>query len=182
MTYPDVFLAVILFASTALGLYKGFVREAVALATLVLAFVAAFYFATYPLRWLPPEWLVPVWTYSQWTVAARDVAHVVSFAVILLLTVALGNAVARGLGRLANEGALGGLNRFFGGLFGLARGAAVVVLLVMLASATRIVELPWWREATMLAPFETVAVRVISLLPPQYTSFFGDPRAPRAPQ
>ena len=179
MTYLDVFLFVILFVSTALGLYKGFVREAVSLATLVLAFVAAFYLAAYPSRWLPPEWLAPVWTYSQWTVVAGDVVHAVSFAVILLLTAVLGNAVARALGRLANEGALGGLNRFFGGLFGLARGAAVVVLLVMLASATRVVELPWWRDATTLAPFEAAAARVVALLPSRYTGFFGDPRAPR---
>ena len=179
MTYPDVFLFVILFVSTALGLYKGFVREAGSLVTLVLAFVAAFYFAAHPSRWLPPEWLAPVWTYAQWTVTAEDLVHGISFVVILLLTATLGNAVARRLGRLANEGALGGLNRFFGGVFGLARGIVVVVLLVMLANVTRVAELPWWREATMLAPFEAAAARVVSVLPPQYRGFFSDPHAPR---
>lgn len=177
MTYLDVFLFVVLSASTALGLYKGFVREAGSLATLVLAFVSAFYFAAYPLRWLPPEWFAPAWTYSRWTVTAEEVAHGVSFAVILLLTAALGSVVARRLGRLANDGALGGFNRFLGGLFGLARGAAIVILLVVLAGATRIAELPWWRDAALLPPFEAAAAYAVSLLPPQYASLFGDSRA-----
>ena len=176
MTYLDVFLFVILFASTVIGLYKGFVREAGSLMTLVLAFVAAFYFAAYPLWWLPPEWLAPAWTYSRWTVTAEHVAYGVSFVVILLLTAALGGAVARRLGRLANDGALGGLNRVFGGLFGLARGVVVVVLSVMLLGATRIAELPWWYDAKLLPPFEAAAAYVVSMLPPQYIGFFGDPR------
>ncbi len=177
VTYLDVFLLVVPSVSTALGLYKGFVREAGSLATLVLAFVAAFHFAEYPLRWLPPEWLAPAWSYSRWTVSADKVAYGASFVVILLLAAALGNVAARRLGRLANDGALGGFNRFLGGLFGLTRGAAIVVLLVMLSGATRIAELPWWRDAALLPPFEAAAAYAVSLLPPQYAGFFGDSRA-----
>jgi len=50
-------------------------------------------------------------------------------------------------------------------LFGLARGAAIVLLAVLLAGLTPLPREPFWRQAVLSGPFETVALALKPYLP-----------------
>ncbi|MDD9806650.1 MAG: CvpA family protein [Gammaproteobacteria bacterium] len=172
MAYLDIFIFVIVFVSMVLGIYKGFVREVASLATLLLAFFAAFRFADYPLRWLPEEWRGRELAVAGLTAGAEDLARAASFVAIALLVLVVGRFIARRINRAVNAGALSGANRFFGGVFGLVRGSAIVVLLVLLFSLTEVPSSPWWRGALFLPPFLEGAGFVVSVLPEPYSDYF----------
>jgi membrane protein required for colicin V production len=50
-------------------------------------------------------------------------------------------------------------------LFGIARGVAVVALLVFVAGLTPLPEDPWWRESVLIGHFQEVAVWLKGFLP-----------------
>ncbi len=172
MAYLDIFIFVIVFVSMVLGIYKGFIREITSLVTLLLAFFAAFRFADYPLRWLPEEWRGRELAAAGLTLGVEDVARVASFVAIVLLVLVIGRIAGHRVNRLVHASSLSGANRFFGGVFGLVRGSAIVILLVLLFSLTEIPDSAWWRGALFLPPFLEGAGYVISVLPEQYSDYF----------
>jgi membrane protein required for colicin V production len=59
------------------------------------------------------------------------------------------------------------LDRVLGALFGVARGALVVLVLVLLAGLTPLPQQQWWRQALFAPPLETAVLAVMPWLPPE---------------
>jgi membrane protein required for colicin V production len=66
---------------------------------------------------------------------------------------------------LVRAAGLGFADRVLGLAFGLARGALVVLTLVLLAGLTRLPEHPAWRDAMLSPPLEVLAIAVKPWLP-----------------
>ncbi|TFH11944.1 MAG: CvpA family protein, partial [Nitrosomonadales bacterium] len=60
---------------------------------------------------------------------------------------------------------LGSVDKFFGALFGFARGLLVVLLLVLSAGLTTLPQEPFWRKALLSKPLETGVIMIIPWLP-----------------
>ncbi|UGA37737.1 CvpA family protein [Chromobacterium haemolyticum] len=60
---------------------------------------------------------------------------------------------------------LGGINRLFGAVFGLARGLVLVTALVLVGGLSDLPRQPMWRNAVLSAPFESVALSLRPWLP-----------------
>jgi membrane protein required for colicin V production len=60
---------------------------------------------------------------------------------------------------------LGWLDGFLGALFGLLRGAFLVLVLVLLAGMTDLPRTKFWREASFSAPLERIALQARDWLP-----------------
>jgi membrane protein required for colicin V production len=54
-----------------------------------------------------------------------------------------------------------------GVVFGAARGALLVAVLVYLAALTPMLEDPWWKESLLIGHFQTLADRVLAMIPPE---------------
>jgi len=67
--------------------------------------------------------------------------------------------------KLVKNAGLGVEDRMLGGVFGLARGMLVVMVLVLLAGLTSLPKQPAWREAMLSKPLESFAGRVKPWLP-----------------
>ncbi len=116
MNLVDLAVLAILGVSALLGLSRGLVRELLGLGSWLLAGYAAFRFG--------PE-LVPMAREAIGNTDIADpIAYVGAFVLVLIVLSLLSNLV----GRLVRVSALGGLDRTFGLLFGLARGAALLVV------------------------------------------------------
>jgi membrane protein required for colicin V production len=152
MLFDYAVLAIIGF-SVLLGVLRGFVREVIALASWVVAFVVASYYggAVAPLlaRQIPDE---------NWRVLAAVVA--VFFVVLVAM-----NILAMLASKLIKSAGLGLEDRFFGSLFGLLRGVMVVLALVLGAGLTVLPRQPVWKDAMLAAPLEKLAVFVKQWLP-----------------
>jgi membrane protein required for colicin V production len=59
-----------------------------------------------------------------------------------------------------------------GMVFGVARGALVVAILVLLARATPLPQDPWWRDSVLLGHFDRIAEWLLDFLPADQAAWF----------
>lgn len=152
----DLAVVAVLLLSAALAFFRGFVHEVLA----VGAWVGAGFAGLYGLPLLAPlvRDLIPQ---AAW--AADLVAGVVIFLVVLVLLSMISTALARKI----RQSALNALDRSLGFLFGLLRGAVIVVAAYLVLSwITPPASQPTWiREARSLPLVERGARLTLALLP-----------------
>lgn len=153
MAWADLAVLAIIGVSAALSLFRGFVREAIALA----GWIAGLWFAFNFLH-VGAEWFV------RW-VESPEIRLVLGFVVLLAAVLVVAGVVARLAGGFVDVTGLGGTDRVLGMIFGAGRGAVVVGVLVLLAGFTDLAGEPWWRESTLLPRFEALAGEVARILP-----------------
>lgn len=115
MNLVDLGVLGIVAISALLGLSRGFVREMLGLGAWLLALYGAW-------RWGPA--LLPMATNLT---GNPDLASVAAYGVTFIVLVIVLSLLANLVGRAVRVSALGGLDRTLGLVFGLARGALVVV-------------------------------------------------------
>jgi len=158
MTWVDLAVLGVLAISALLAFLRGFVREVLGIGAWIGAGVVAVWGARYAR--VPVEHWVdnPSW--------AEPIALIGVFLVTLIILL----LVAHLFGRLARGSPLGGVDRTLGLLFGLARGAALVILAYILAGM--VVPLNHWpdpvREALALRPTYQGALWATRHLPEQF--------------
>lgn len=153
MTLFDLAVVVIVGLSVLLSLIRGLVREVLALAAWVVAFLAANVLAGEVAPWLPDA--IP-------TEALRLLAGFVMVFVVVLIAV---SALAILASKLVKSAGLGVEDRVLGGVFGLARGMLVVMILVLLAGLTSLPRQPVWRNAVLSDPLVVFAGSIKTWLP-----------------
>ncbi|HET7212415.1 MAG TPA: CvpA family protein [Terriglobia bacterium] len=150
--WVDWVLATIVLVSVLTAMWKGFVAELVALASVIAGLVvAAFNY----------ERLAPL---LQGFTRSRGVALGVSFLLLFIVVMVVGALISSLASKLVKKVRLQWFDRFLGGIFGLARGVLVdcIVLLVMMAFAIQQVAV----EKSALAPYFIAGSRVVALAMP----------------
>lgn len=153
MAWADLAVLAIIGVSAVLSLFRGFVREAIALA----GWIAGLWFAFNFLH-VGAEWFV------RW-VESPEIRLMLGFVVLLGAVLVVAGVVARLAGGLVDVTGLGGTDRVLGMVFGAGRGALIVSVLVLLAGFTDLAAEPWWRESVLLPRFEALAGEVARILP-----------------
>jgi membrane protein required for colicin V production len=138
-----VILAVVL--SAVIGAVRGFLREAVALATLILALFLAWTYADK----LAPHLGGLLQNPPVGTWAAR--------AIIFLIVLLVGMAVAAALAYFVRLSLFSGMDRFLGFLFGFLRGVILVGVFVILGQLARLDGEKWWQASHLMPYGESVA-------------------------
>jgi len=155
MTTFDYVVGAVVLASLLLGLWRGVVGEVVALVAWVLAFFAA--------RLWGAQIAHVVFTGIA-DPALRIVAGWVSVFVAVLLVMSLLRLALRGLLKALG---LSITDRLLGVIFGVARGLAIVLVLVAIGGMTSAPKEKWWSEARFSAPLETAVLAGKPWLPPE---------------
>lgn len=136
-----------------ISLWRGFIKEAISLATWIVAVLVAMTFYD-PFADLLTPWIeLP---------SARTAASMVGLFLIVLILGAVVNFVA---GQLVKKTGLGGTDRVLGTVFGAARGIILVAILVLLAGLTALPRDPWWQASRLMPQFERVALWLADFLP-----------------
>ena len=65
-------------------------------------------------------------------------------------------------------------NHILGGVFGAARGAILVALLVFLGLLTPLPEDAWWRQSSLIGHFQVLAERILERISTQVTDWLKD--------
>lgn len=156
MNWADVVILVIIALSAVIGFFRGFLREAVGLATWALAFYLAFIAAERVAAWL-----------TQW-ISSNSIRIAVAFAAVFIVVLIVGAIINYLLGRLVSKTGFSGTDRMLGGVFGVVRGAAILVLLALLAGMTPFPGDAWWQDSVFIGHFQDGAIRVRSWLPERY--------------
>ncbi|MEL6868594.1 MAG: CvpA family protein [Pseudomonadota bacterium] len=153
MTLLDWIFIAIIGASMVVGAFRGIIKEAVSLSSLLIATWAAFHFA--PLG----ENLLGEWIGSA---ALRTwAARIAIFALVLMLGGLAGWLIAR----FANQVGLTSMDRMFGLGFGFLRGAVISGLVVIVGPYMALDKDDWWRQSTLLPYAQAVADGIGVLAP-----------------
>lgn len=157
LIWVDWGIIAILALSALLGLARGLVREAFALATWVVGAWVAWTFAEFLAPHLAPYIQVP------------SLRHFAAIALLFLLTLIVGAMVGFLVAQLVRVSGLGSTDRLLGLVFGAVRGTFMVSILVLLASLTPLAQDPWWAESRLLPPFERLAVWLRGQFPADFS-------------
>ena len=141
----DWAIIVVLAISTLMSLRRGFLKEALSLGTWIAAFVVARQFHG-PMDQLLETQIVDT--------LMRSIA---AFAALFVGTLLVGAALGFLLGALINATGLSSTDRVLGMVFGFARGALIVTVVIGLLNLTPLVNDSWYTTASLVPHFETVA-------------------------
>ncbi|MDR3530938.1 MAG: CvpA family protein [Rhodopila sp.] len=165
MTWVDLVVFGFLAISGLLAFVRGLVREVLGVGAWVGSVAAAF-FGLPMMRgvvrnWFStPEWVDPV-----------------SFIVVFLISLIILMLIARAIGSFVRSSALGGVDRTLGLVFGLARGAAVIIIAYIIGQMVFPIER--WPDAVLdartLTPTYEAARWVRDQLPEPYRPHRLDP-------
>ena len=140
MTTFDWVVTGIVALSTLFAFARGVIRELVALFAWVVGIVVALAL-TPAVGALMPN-----------IVEYPAVRYIAAFALILIAALLLGAVVAWPLSKAVRAAGLGFVDRFLGGIFGLARGIVLMLAFVFVAGLTAIPKTSWWQHSALVPP------------------------------
>jgi len=153
MTLFDLAVIAIVALSVLLSVIRGLVREVLALAAWVVAFLAANVLAGAVVPWLPLS------------VESEELRLLGAFVGVFIATLIAMSVLALLASKLVKSAGLGLEDRLLGAAFGLARGTLVVMILVLLAGLTSLPRQAVWRNAVLSGPLEELAASAKAWLP-----------------
>jgi membrane protein required for colicin V production len=145
MTLFDLVAALVVVISIAFSIWRGFVREVLALASWILSFWLARLFAAVVAGWLPGSW-----THQGLRIA-------IGFVCVMTVSILVLSMVSLLIVHLVKVAGLRSPDRMLGALFGLLRGVLILVILVLLGGMTSEPREPYWRNALLAPPLEKMA-------------------------
>jgi membrane protein required for colicin V production len=153
IAWIDVVILALIVLSAILSLFRGFVKEAVALATWLIALWVAMTFY---------EELAAV--LAQW-IELASARKITAFGLLFVAVLLLGAIVNFVAGMLVSRTGLTGTDKLLGIVFGVARGGVIVAILVLLGGLTPFPQDPWWQDSQFLGYFEEFALWMRNFLP-----------------
>jgi membrane protein required for colicin V production len=158
MTLFDYVVLGIMGLSVLLSIWRGVVRELLALAAWVVAFLVAQFYA------------VALAAYVPAAVGSTELRTLTAFLVVFILVLIAMGLLAIAVSRLIHKAGLGLSDRVLGAVFGLVRGVLIVLIGVLAAGLTALPRERAWREAALSAPLEALALAVKPWLPADFGS------------
>jgi membrane protein required for colicin V production len=153
MNWLDYAVLAVLGVSLVWSALRGVVREIMSLAGWVMAFLAASLFAG-PLALALPA-----------GVPGEPLRVLVAYVAIFMVVLVISGLTGSLLAKLVKVAGLGAADRLLGALFGLARGAVLVLVLALMAGLTSAPRQPFWRDSVAGAPLAAVALALKPWLP-----------------
>jgi membrane protein required for colicin V production len=158
MAWVDIAVFGFIILSGLLAFGRGLVREVLGIGAWIGAGVAAF--AGLPMM---REWVRTWMTSAEWI-------DPISFIIVFLISLIVFSLVAKAIGGFVRNSVLGGLDRTLGLLFGLARGACVIIIAYIIGQM--VFPIDRWPDAVLnarvLTPTYAAAAWVRDQLPEDY--------------
>ena len=168
MSHLDYIIIGIVLLSSIFGYTRGFVREAFALGSWVIAFLFGF--------WFGPE----LASAYPGLLGEGKVAQIAAFLIVLVLTLVAAGLIQWGLSQLVNRTGIGGTDRLLGLLFGAARGGLLVTVVLMVGQSF-FAHTAWWNDSELKYGFLEFEDEVLTLLDLASESLEDPPPAPALP-
>lgn len=141
----DWVLMVIVLVSSLISLKRGFVREALSLASWIIAFVVARLFSG------------NLATLLEGQIDTASLRWMIAFLILFAGTVIIGALLNHLIVELVKVTGLSGTDRVFGMIFGAVRGLLILVAAVYGLQYTLVVEDAWYQQSAFIPHLESVA-------------------------
>ena len=144
-TWVDWAIIAVIAVSSLISLRRGFFKEALSLLTWIVAGVVAWMFGG------------ALSQHLDGFIDTPSMRVIAACAILFVVTLLVGALINFLIGELIRVTGLSGTDRFLGMVFGAARGALLVVVLVGLVSLAPVQQDQWWQQSTLLPHFLMVA-------------------------
>jgi len=138
LNWADWTLIVIISLSSLMSLKRGFIREALSLATWVVAFVVA--------RTFHPH----VQTLLVDSVSVPELRVISAFSILFVATLLIGAGVNFVVAALIRITGLTPFDRMLGVFFGLARGLVLSIVMIAVLRLSPMADSDWWKSSIMI--------------------------------
>ena len=155
MIWIDWIILLVILLSAVISVVRGFFKEAISLAGWIVAI------------WLGLAFSGDIAALLSELISVPSVRIVMAFSMVLIFVLVLTALASHFASLVVKRTGLTGTDRVLGVVFGVARGAVIVGILVLLAGLTALPRDPWWREATLIPHFQRLAVHIRAMLPPE---------------
>lgn len=153
MTVVDVVVIFVICLSALFSLIRGFVKEAISLATWIIAIWIAATFAPRLAEVLPAS------------LESEAVRQAVGFGVLFVLTLMVGALINMLVNQVVKKTGLSGADRIFGVFFGVLRGGLIIIVFVVIGGMTPLPDTDWWQTSVLLQWFENAAIVLKEYIP-----------------
>ena len=139
----DLVILLLILLSACVGLFRGFIREVLSLATWLAAVLLAMMLGQPVGEVLPLDPALNPW-----------ITRLAGGALVFFLVLISGGILTHFLAHVAKATGLSGTDRTLGAAFGLFRGAVVVLAILMfLPALVPVHESGWWQESSLIPGF-----------------------------
>lgn len=145
MAIIDILIVVALAISVVVGIFRGFVKEAISIAALLFAIWAALYFGP------------SVGDISQGWLSSEELQMWFGRVLIFSVVLAIGGLLGWGISKLVRLSVLSGVDRLMGSAFGALRGILLVALFVIGGQFAGFDNDEWWLGSRLIPHVEVVA-------------------------
>ena len=152
MNVADYIILAIILLSALISIGRGFVREVLSL----LGWIAAL--------WVSVSYSSPLADLFK-AISVPSMRRLLAFLTLFIVTLLVAAGVNYLIAKLIVSTGLSRTDRTLGILFGVVRGAAVVMVLVLMAGLTPLPQDPWWDESLLLGRFQRMAEWLRGYLP-----------------
>lgn len=153
MIWTDYAILALIGLSVLVGVFRGFIKEVFSLFVWAAAFLVAYHFSG------------DVAQLMEQAVTLPSARLAMGFAGLFIAVLLVGGLINYLLGKLVQTTGLSGTDRLLGGVFGAARGLALVVALLLVSGFTPIPADPWWKESTTIQRLMPLVEWSADLLP-----------------
>ena len=153
MSFIDIIVLLVLFASLIFGFFRGFVKELLSL----IAWAFAFFVASSVAIILPFE-------------AEFSIKYIGSFVLIFISVLIISSILIKFLSKFIHKIGLGASNIILGGLFGILRGVIVVYLLIFVIEKTSFTEEPSWQQSNSIVLIKLLVEKTFPYLPQDWVN------------
>jgi len=152
-TWVDFVIIGLVLFSTLISIVRGFVREALSLASWILAFWVAITFSGMIAGLLENY------------ISNPQLRTGVAFFSLFALTLIIGAMINFLISQVVKRTGLSGTDRMLGMIFGMARGGLIVSLLLLLGSLSTFPQAPWWQNSATIPAFKPVSTWLKDFFP-----------------
>ena len=145
----------VIITSIAISLVRGLMREALSLATWIVAFWVGFKFHS------------ALASFVGNYIHTPSLVLIASFILLFVGVLALGCLVNFLFDHLLKKTGLTGADRFFGIFFGCARGMLLIAIAILLGEMTAFVREQWWQGSVLIPHFQWLVDWLRGFLPTQ---------------
>jgi membrane protein required for colicin V production len=153
--WVDISIFALVGLSILIGVFRGFIKEALSLCTWSLAIWMGVLFHDVVSAWLLPH------------IKSDTIRSIAAFGTVFLITLIAGMLATFCISLLVKKSGLGGTDRLLGVVFGMARGVLVVGLTLTVISYTTLRSQPWWTGSVLIPKFQPLMVWLSDIVPDQ---------------
>ena len=153
MPWIDIVIIVLFTISILIGIYRGFVRETLSVASWLLAAYLAFAFGEQAAVYVKPY------------VAQEPLDLAIAYVAVFLVALIAFSIIGHILSKIFESTGMTGIDRSIGSVFGFVRAVVIVVAMIIVGRFMAMDNQQWWMDSSFIPYFEPVVEWVKSFLP-----------------